>query len=139
MIYSFIVYTSDGTPLYNKWHYRNRHTDTDKETKEIFVFVNNRTPLMSNFTWFKEYMLVYRTENDLLFVFCCNKDHSGFELLTVFEQIKEALSELAPKVDAATMMKKLPQFYRVFDNAILGGEVYQTSVREMVELGKSAS
>ncbi|XP_078311042.1 AP-1 complex subunit sigma-2 isoform X4 [Crassostrea virginica] len=133
MMQFMLLFSRQGKLRLQKWYIAHPDKLKKKITRELVALVLSRKPKMCSFLEWKDLKIVYKRYASLYF--CCAIEAEDNELLTleVIHRYVELLDKYFGSVCELDIIFNFEKAYFMLDELLLGGEVQETSKKNVLK------
>ncbi|GAV02510.1 hypothetical protein RvY_13066-1 [Ramazzottius varieornatus] len=133
MIQFLLLFSRQGKLRLQKWYVATEEKQKKKLSRELINVVLQRKPKMCSFLEWKDMKIVYKRYASLYF--CCAVESTDNELLIleIIHRYVELLDKYFGSVCELDIIFNFEKAYFILDEFILGGEVQETSKKNVLK------
>mmetsp|Transcript_95427 Transcript_95427/g.165733 ORF Transcript_95427/g.165733 Transcript_95427/m.165733 type:complete len:143 (-) Transcript_95427:107-535(-) len=137
MIRFILLQNRQGKTRLSKWYVPFNPTEKFRIETEIHRAVVSRDPRNTNFLEYRQYKIIYRRYAGMFFTFVVDMNDNELAILELIHLFVEALDGYFGNVCELDLVFHFNKVYQVLDELLLGGEVSDTSTKNIIETLKS--
>ncbi|OQV12067.1 AP-1 complex subunit sigma-2 [Hypsibius exemplaris] len=133
MIQFMLLFSRQGKLRLQKWYVATEEKQKKRISRDLINVVLQRKPKMCSFLEWKDMKIVYKRYASLYF--CCAVDSTDNELITleIIHRYVELLDKYFGSVCELDIIFNFEKAYFILDEFILGGEVQETSKKNVLK------
>lgn len=133
MIQFVLMFNKMGKVRIAKWYTSVPHKEKQIITREVTRLVLRRQSNHCQFIEWRESKLVYVRYASLYFLFAVDTCDNEISTLDIIQSFVEALDQFFGNACEIDIIFSFYYVYMILDEMILGGEVFETSVKESID------
>lgn len=127
-----ILLSRQGKVRLSKWYQPMSQKDKARITRELTALVLARKAKMCNVSEYKDSKIVYRRYASLFFIAGIDNDENELLTLEVIHRFVEQMDKSYGNVSELDIIFNFQRAYHILDELIIGGEVIESSKREIL-------
>lgn len=131
MIHFLLLFSRQGKLRLQKWFTAYPEKQKKKIIRELVSLILARKPKMSAFLEWKDLKIVYKRYASLYFMAAVERDDNQLLTLEVIHRYVEVLDKYFGSVCELDIIFNFEKAYFILDELVLGGEVQETSKRNI--------
>ena len=133
MIQFVLMFNKAGKVRIAKWYSAISQKEKNQITKEVTRLVLRRPQNHCQFVEWKDSKLVYTRYASLYFLFAADQSDNEIFILDLIQFFVEALDQFFGNACEIDIIFSFYYVYMLLDEMILGGEVFETSVKNAID------